>query len=251
MHWLTGCLIIAKRDLIRFWRQKSHLVGSVVRPVIWLFLLGTGLRGGGFIHLPDGLNIQQYIFPGMVAMNILFAGIQSGTSIIWDREFGFLKEILVAPVSRTAIALGKAFSGSVVAVVQGIMVLLMFPLVGVKITVWQILLTLAAMFLVALAVTSIGILIAVRMSSFEGFGTINNFLVMPLFFLSGAMFPVDRVPLWLKSLMMLNPLTYGVDLLRGTVLRLPGHFWLDLAVLTGFGAAVLSFSVYQFNQEGK
>jgi ABC-2 type transport system permease protein len=213
-------MIIAKRDLLRTLRQRSQLYGSIVRPIIWLFLLGAGLRGAGFQNLPQGLNVQQYIFPGMIAMNILFAGIQSGTSIIWDREFGFLKEILVAPVSRTS-------------------------------SIVQILLTLAAMFILSLAVTAIGILIAVRMTSFEGFGTINNFLVMPIFFLSGAMYPLDRAPQWLRLITSFNPLTYGVNLLRGTVLGLPANYGLDIAVIIGFSALILSIAVYLFHQEGK
>jgi ABC-2 type transport system permease protein len=248
---LMDSLIIAKRDILRTLRQRSQLYGSIVRPVIWLFLLGTGLRGAGFQNLPLGLNVQQFIFPGMIAMNILFAGVQSGTSIIWDREFGFLKEILVAPVSRTSIAFGKTLSGSLVASFQGLVVMALFPLLGLKITIIQLLLTLAAMFIVALSVTAIGILIAVRMTSFEGFGTINNFLVMPLFFLSGAMFPLDRAPQWLRLITSFNPLTYGVNLLRGTVLGLPATYWLDIAVITGFSALILSIAVYLFHQEGK
>jgi ABC-2 type transport system permease protein len=250
MTAIMDSLIIAKRDIIRTLRQKSQLYGSVVRPVIWLFLLGTGLRGS-LAHLPQGINMQQFIFPGMIAMNILFAGVMAGTTIIWDREFGFLKEILVAPVSRTSIAFGKALSGSTVATFQGLIVLVMFPLLKVHLSISQIFFTLLAMFTVALAVTSIGILLAAKMTSFEGFGTINNFIVMPLFFLSGAMYPLDRIPAWLRFLTRINPLTYGVDLLRGIVLHYKSNYGLDVAVLLLFAGSVLSVAVYLFNQEGK
>lgn len=250
MQLLHDLAIIAKRDLIRTFRHKVQIYGSVVRPVIWLFLLGTGLRGG-YTQLPSGVNLQQFIFPGMIAMNILFGGIQSGTSIIWDREFGFLKEIMVAPVSRMAIALGKTLGGSVIAWLQGLIVLSFFPLLGLSLSLAQLLLTLAAMFLVAFAVTAIGILLAVRMTTFEGFGTIDNFLVMPMFFLSGAMYPTDRIPEWLKCLVGLNPLSYGVNLLRGIILQYEANFGLDIAVLTLFTLSVLSGAVYLFNREGR
>lgn len=250
MKLLHDLAIIAKRDLIRTFRHKVQIYGSIVRPVIWLFLLGTGLRGG-YTQLPSGVNLQQFIFPGMIAMNILFGGIQSGTSIIWDREFGFLKEIMVAPVSRMAIALGKTLGGSVIAWLQGLIVLAFFPVLSLSLSLIQLLLTLAAMFLVAFAVTAIGILLAVRMTTFEGFGTINNFLVMPMFFLSGAMYPTDRIPEWLKCLVSLNPLSYGVNLLRGIILQYRANFGMDIAVLTLFTLLVLSGAIYLFNREGR
>lgn len=250
MKLIHDLLIIAKRDLIRTFRHKVQIYGSIARPVIWLFLLGTGLRGG-YSQLPSGVNLQQFIFPGMIAMNILFGGIQSGTSIIWDREFGFLKEIMVAPVSRMAIAFGKTLSGSVIAWLQGLIVLAFFFILGLSLSLFQLIQTLAAMFLVALAVTAIGILLAVRMTTFEGFGTINNFLVMPMFFLSGAMYSTDRIPEWLKYLVGLNPLSYGVNLLRGIVLKYEANFGLDIAVLTLFTLSILSGAIYLFNREGR
>lgn len=249
MRGISDSITIAARDIIRSFRQKSHLLTSVVRPVIWLFLLGNGLRGS--FQAPEGFNYIQYIFPGMLAMNILFASIMSGTSIIWDREFGFLKEVMVAPVSRLSIVFGKTLSGSITAAIEGTIVLILFPLVGLKLSVGQILLTLAAMFLVALAMTSIGILIAAKMTSIEGFGTINNFIIMPMFFLSGAMYPIERVPEWLRPVIMVNPMTYSVDLLRGIVLNIRANILLDIAVISAFGAVILAMATLIFIHERK
>jgi ABC-2 type transport system permease protein len=247
---LADSLTIVHRDVIRTFRQKSQLYGSIARPLIWLFLLGNGLRGS-FTALPGGFNYVQYIFPGMLAMNVLFASIMAGTSIIWDREFGFLKEILVAPVSRLSIVMGKTVSGSVTALIQGTIVLAFFPLLGLKLSPPQIGLTILAMWLMALAICSLGVLIASRMTSFEGFGTVNNFVVMPLFFLSGAMYPLQNLPHWLKLLVHANPVTYGVNLLRGVILGLPGDHLLSIVVITAFTMLVSAVSVLLFTLEGK
>lgn len=250
MNWLTDSLIIAERDIIRTLRQKNQLYGAIARPVIWLFLLGTGLRNG-FTGLPLGINLQQYAFPGIIAMNILFSGVMSGASIIWDREFGFLKEIKVAPVSRTAIICGKVLSGSIVATFQGLIVLILFPFLNLDLSAGQIILTVIAAVVLAIAATSLGVMLAARISSIEGFGTINNFLVMPLFFLSGALYPTTNIPEWLKYLTYFNPFTYGVDLLRGIVLNLNSYYLFDLAELILFIAVILIIAVHFFYQEEK
>jgi ABC-2 type transport system permease protein len=250
MRLLKDSLVIAERDIIRSFRQNSQLYSSIVRPLIWLFLLGNGLRGS-FSGMPGGYNYMQYIFPGMLAMNILFAAMQSGTSIIWDREFGFLKEILVAPVYRISIVFGKILSGSVVATAQGLIVLALFPFLGLRLSILQIILTIAGMFFISIAVCSIGVLIATRMRSFEGFGTINNFIVMPLFFLSGAMYPIKNIPAWLKALVSLNPVTYGVNILRGIILKIPENYLLSIAVLFSFAAVFIAASAYLFSFEGR
>ena len=184
-------------------------------------------------------------------MNILFASIMSGTTIIWDREFGFLKEIMVAPMSRTSIVFGKTLSGSIIATIQGIIVLAFFPLVGLHLSFIQIILAILGMFIVAISITSLGIMIASKMTSFEGFGTINNFLVMPLFFLSGAMYPTDKVPAWLKPLIYINPVTYSVNLLRGIVLKTETNYLADIGVIIIFALIVLSITVYIFVKDRK
>jgi ABC-2 type transport system permease protein len=246
MDWST-IYIIWLRDLIRYVRQRSRLYSSIARPILWLFILGSGLRPSfGAIQ---GFNYTQFIFPGIIAMALIFTAIQSAISVIWDREFGFLKEILVAPVPRTAVALGKAFAGSTLSVIQGTLILIFAPLVRIPIAWYTILLLIPAMFLISFALVGIGIIIASRMTSFEGFGTIMNFLVMPMFFLSGAMFPVSGLPSWLKVIVYINPLTYGVDLLRNIVLGISTFpVFLNCGILLVFGVAVIFFAVLFFNR---
>src|SRR5262249_37265051 len=157
------------------------------------------------------LDYAQFIFPGVIAMAIIFAALQSAISIIWDREFGFLKAVLVAPVPRATVPLGKALGGGTVATLQGVVVLPLVLLVGIHLTPPGTLLALGFMFLTALGVTGLGIVIAARMTDFEGFGIVQNFLAMPLYLLSGAMFPVTGAPEWLQLVVLLNPFSYGVD----------------------------------------
>jgi ABC-2 type transport system permease protein len=246
MDWST-IYMIWLRDLIRYVRQRSRLYSSIARPILWLFILGSGLRPSfGAIQ---GYNYTQFIFPGIISMALIFTAIQSAISIIWDREFGFLKEILVAPVPRTAIAVGKALAGSTLSVIQGKLILIFAPLVKIPIAWHNILVLIPAMFLISFALVGIGIIIASRMTSFEGFGTIMNFLIMPMFFLSGAVFPVTGLPEWLKIVVYLNPLTYGVDLLRKIVLGISTFsIALDCSILVIFGIAVIFFAVLFFNR---
>jgi len=246
VDWST-IYMIWLRDLIRYVRQRSRLYSSIARPILWLFILGSGLRPS--FGAVQGYDYTQFIFPGIIAMALIFTAIQSAISIIWDREFGFLKEILVAPVPRTAVALGKAFAGSTLSVIQGTLILVFAPFVRVPIIWYNILLLIPAMFLISFALVGIGIIIASRMTSFEGFGTIMNFLVMPMFFLSGAMFPVSGLPAWLKLVVYINPLTYGVDLLRNIVLGISTFpAALDCGILFLFGVGVIFFAVLFFNR---
>ncbi|RPJ09107.1 MAG: ABC transporter [Spirochaetaceae bacterium] len=245
-------LTIAHRELIRGVRERSRLLGSLVRPFIWLFLLGTGLRAVAGGALPPGVeNYQHYIFPGMIVMNILFSSIMAGTSVIWDREFGFLKEILVAPVSRTSIALGKTIGGASMAVFHSAITFVFIPFLGIPVDWMKLLLVLPCMYLVAFAVTSLGMLIACRMRSFEGFGIMNNFVIMPMFFLSGAMYSVAAAPDWLKVIIGINPVNYGVDLVRSVFLGIaPSHpLWLDITVLAGFALALQAVVIVLFRKE--
>jgi ABC-2 type transport system permease protein len=249
MHTPADILTIAEREVIRGFRERSRLFGSLARPFVWLFLLGTGLRASLATGL--GLDYTVFIFPGMIVMNILFASIVAGISIIWDREFGFLKEILVAPVSRTAIALGKTLGGAAMAVIQGALVLLFSPVLSVPADPLRLLLTLPCMCLTAFAVTSLGMLIAVRMRSFEGFGVMNNFVVMPMFFLSGAMYSIAQAPGWLKVIIMLNPVNYAVDLVRSVFLGIPSQngYLADILFLTAFALVLQGVTIFFFHRE--
>jgi len=241
-----GIYILWLRDLKRYWYDKPRIVASFGQPLLFLFVLGTALsptfRG------PAGVNFSEFIYPGIITMMVLFTSIFSAISIVWDREFGFLKEVLVAPVSRWAIVVGKALGGATVAMFQGSLMLLLAPLVGIRISPLVLPQLLAAMFLVALAMTSLGILIAARIKEMEGFQMIVNFIIMPIFFLSGALFPMNNLPGWLTSLTLLDPLTYGVDLLRGIIINVHNFaFIIDLAVILGFTLAMLLISVLEFN----
>jgi ABC-2 type transport system permease protein len=235
------------RDLIRHFRDKSRLLGSISRPILWLLIMGSGLRGSFSLH---GVSYIHFIFPGIIVMNLIFAAMQSTITIIWDREFGFLKEILVAPISRTSIVLGKTLSGSTIAFLEGMFVLVFAPFIQVNISLVSLLLLLPTMFFIAFACTALGLTIAARMTSFEGFGVISNFVIMPMFFLSGAMFPLNNLPVLINYFTLINPMTYGVDLLRSITLGIRNFpVVMDIAFLGGFALLMLSISVYEFNKK--
>jgi len=198
-----------------------------------------------------GQDYVLFIYPGILGMSVLFTSIFSAISIVWDREFGFLKEIMVAPISRSAIVFGKALGGSTVALVQAAIILLLAPLVGLKLSFFVIIAVFLLLLLIAFTLTSLGIALAARMETMEGFQMVVNFLIMPLFLLSGAMFPLAKLPFWLHFFTRLDPLTYGVDSLRGLILGpqlAVNPLLLNLAVLTVFAAITISLAVYFFNK---
>ncbi len=220
---------IWKRDLIVDWRDRGQLIGSLVRSVLWLVVLGLGLRAA--FRSVGGVTFSQYIFAGIIGMTLLFAGVQSAISIVWEREFGFLRELLVAPIPRTSITTAKILSGATWALFQGIIVLALAPVVGVSLTLLNVIEALAVMALMAVMMTSIGIVIASRIKSFQGFGVIVNVILMPMFFLSTAIFPLPWLPAWLANIMMFNPLTYAVDALRTVTIGLYDFpLWFDLGL---------------------
>jgi ABC-2 type transport system permease protein len=235
------------RDTIRYFREKSQLYGSIVRPLLWLFILGMGLRGS---FQPSGnVTYTQFIFPGIVAMAVIFTSIQSAITIIWDREFGFMKEILVAPVPRTSIIIGKCLSGTTLSLIQAGIVTLLSPLVHVRIHPLNIVPLILVISMASFALTGVGVLIASRMTSFQGFGTIMNFVIMPMWFLSGSMFPPKGLPRVLDVMVRINPLTYGVDLMRRLVLDV-GYYspLFSLAYMTAFGLIMVALAVLAFNR---
>jgi ABC-2 type transport system permease protein len=239
------------RDMKKFWRERSRLWGGVARPILWLLILGSGLRGTVNAESLNGAaDYQQYIFPGVIGLTLIFSSLQSATSIIWDREFGFLKEVLAAPVSRLSIILGKSVGGASQATMQGIITLLFAPLIGLWLSPATILALIVMMFVVAFALTALGVVIASNMTSFEGFGTISNFVVMPMYFLSGAIYPTSNVPEWIKPLIAINPLSYGVDALRHiTVGAGTFSFAFDVGFLVVFAVILVTIAVPMFNRE--
>lgn len=228
---VNAIYVIVAREFKKFVREKSRLISTLVRPLIWLFLVGGGMSR--LITPQSGImtvSYLQFIFPGILGMTILFSSIFSSISIIWDKEFGFMKEILVAPVSRLSIVIGKALSGTVVSMIQAAIILILFPVLGLKLSILQILGTLTICLLLSFCISSLGIVIATFYESFESFSVIMNFIVMPMFFLSGAMYPVKVLPLILKVATKINPLTYGIDGLKHTILRRPEVYDFPLTV---------------------
>ena len=215
---LNAIYVVVARELIKFVRERSRLVSTLARPLIWLFLVGGGMSR--VVSPAMGVPYMQFIFPGIIGMTILFSSIFSSISIIWDKEFGFMKEMLAAPVSRFSIVVGKALSGTAVSTIQALLIVLLFPLLGLRLGLSQIILVLCISMLLAFCLSSLGILIASFYESFESFSVIMNFIVMPMFFLSGAMYPVKLLPHVLGIFTRINPLTYGIDALKYMVFPL-------------------------------
>ncbi|MDD5569352.1 MAG: ABC transporter permease [Candidatus Pacebacteria bacterium] len=208
--------ILWLRQVKKYFRSPSRIIGSLGQPLLFMLALGYGF-GSVFQQAGQG-NYLEFLVPGIVAMSILFTALFSGIEIIWDRQFGFLKETLVAPVSRFEIMIGRSLGGATVAVLQGAIVLLISLFFGFTIHNYSLLLlSLVFMFMVALLFTALGTAIASLLEDMQGFQLIMNFLVMPIFFLSGALFPLQGLPKAIDVITRINPLTYGVDGLRGTL----------------------------------
>jgi ABC-2 type transport system permease protein len=265
--WLRGVYIIWYRDILRFWRDRARIAASLAQPLLFLIVFGTGLGSalGGAGSAFGGASYVQFVFPGIVGMAILFSSIFGAMSILWDREFGFLKEVLVAPIDRSAVAVGKALGGATQAMIQGLILLVLAPLVGVSLTFESVFLLLVFLFVLAFALSSLGVAIGSRMRSIQGFQVVMNFLMMPMFFLSGALFPLSGLPDWLAVLTRLDLATYGIDPLRRIVLapQLPPGatdqigltifgqvlpIALEALVLIGFGFVMLRVAVVNFRR---
>lgn len=233
------------RELVRYRRDWSQIFGAVSRTLLWLVILGFGL--GATLKEIEGYTYAQYILPGVVTLNVLFASLQSAIALVWDRQVGLLREVLVSPAPMFSVALGKICGGATVAVIQGTIPLALAPVIGVRLGLVDLLLAWAIMFAMGMAITAIGVILACRMQTFEGFGSISNGIIQPLYFLSGAIFPlkgiiggvgfldipqslraelnrygiyaigggwVVELPTWLKALVYANPVSYMLDLLR-------------------------------------
>jgi len=258
-----GVYAIWLREVKRAIRDRGQLIGGVSRPLLWVIIMGIGLnpyfRGEiyGEVRFVVPYTYLQFIFPAVIALNILYTSVQSAVSTIWDREFGFLREILVSPLPRPTILLGKVLGGTTVALFHGSLVLVLARFADLSLSVTDIAQGLGLMFMLAFALTSLGVVIANRVRSFEGFGVFANAVILPLYFTSSSVFPLDpsltsaqaRIvyPDWLVTLVEINPLTYAVDSLRGAFIHFHqfdprlGPLVLVLAMALFFGIALRDF----------
>lgn len=240
--------ILCLRQLKRYVRSPARIVGSLGQPIVFLLALGFGL-GATFKRAGAG-NYFNFVTPGIVAMGIMFTAVFSGIEIIWDRQFGFLKETLVAPVSRLQIVLGRVLGGAIVAMCQGAAVFIVCLVFGFRFNSWALLpVAVIFMFLISLLFTSIGTAIGSVLQDMQGFPLVMNFLVMPLFFFSDALFPMSGLPKALEGALRLNPVTYGVDGLRGALgSGFAFNIATDLAVLLVLSSVLLSLGSYLFSK---
>lgn len=264
-HELRGLKVVWQRELIRFFEDRPRILSSLLQPLMFLFVLGTGLsslvsRGTG------GVSLRTFLFPGVLAMSTMFTAIFSAGSIVWDREFGFLREMLVAPVRRAAIVVGKCLGGATVAALQGLVVLCLAGLVGVPYRPTLLLALAGELLLLSFTLTAFGVMLAARMRNIQTFFALTQMFLMPMFFLSGALYPLSDLPAWLTLLTRVDPLTYVVDPMRRAVfgsLEVPagvrevlsgGVTWsgwtvpvgVELLLVAGFGLLFLLVGAAEF-----
>jgi len=208
--------VVWKRELVRFSRDRLRIITSLVQPFLFLFVLGTGLSriAAAGTH---GVNLRTFVYPGVLCMAVMFTAMFSAASLVWDREFGFLREMMVAPVARASLVLGKCLGGATVAAFQGVIVICLAGLVGVPYVASLMLEIFALQVLLAFAITAFGVMVAARISQVQSFMALMQMAIMPMFFLSGALFPVAGLPRWLEILNRIDPLTYAVDPMRRAV----------------------------------
>jgi ABC-2 type transport system permease protein len=263
---LRAIRAVWRRELIRFSRDRLRILTSLVQPFLFLFVLGTGLSTlvSSSTH---GVSFRTFIYPGVLCMAVMFTAMFSAASIVWDREFGFLREMMVAPVRRSSIVLGKCFGGATVAGFQGVIVMAIGPLVGVHYTLGLALEIFALQLLLAFSITAFGMMAAARVTQMQSFMALMQMAMMPMFFLSGALFPVNKLPAWLAVLNRIDPLTYAVDPMRRAVFAHldiaplarraldPGVTWwgwhvpglLEAAVVAILGLVMLAIAIAEFS----
>ena len=240
---------------MRFFRQKGRMLVTIARPLIWLLIVGAGFTN--IINLENqSASYMQFVVPGILGMTILFSSIFSTMSVVWDREFGFLREMLVAPVPRTAIVMGKLLSGTMLSLFQASLLLfLVAPFLGIEITIKGAVLMIFYMALLSFAITSLGLFIAAHLTSLEGFNVIMNFIVLPMFFLSGALYPISSMPQYVKYFTYINPMSYGVDSFRhvltvgGEKLGSELNLYIDIVFLLVFTLVMISFAAFSFERK--
>jgi ABC-2 type transport system permease protein len=263
---LRAIRIVWRRDLIRFANDRIRIVATLVQPLLFLFVLGSGLQqiSAAGTH---GVNLKTFIYPGVLCITVMFTAMFSAASIVWDREFGFLREMMVAPVRRSSIVIGKCFGGATVACSQGVIMILLAPLVHVPLSVELVVGILALQLLLAFSITAFGVMIAARIKQMQAFFGVMQMIVMPMFFISGALFPVAGLPAWLAVLNRIDPLTYAVDPMRRLVFSHisvspaarhaldPGVTWwgwhvpslLEAGVILALGLVMLGIAIWEFS----
>jgi ABC-2 type transport system permease protein len=254
---LHGVYIIWYRDILRFWRDRARMLTSMAMPILYLVIFGTGIAS--FLDRGEDFNYIAFIYPGIICMVVVLGSIMSGITVVFDREFGFLKEVLVAPISRTAVAVGKAMGGATIASAQGLIMLVFIPFADVEMSVASGFILVGLMIVLALSLTSMGLFIASRIRSMEAFQAVMQLLMFPLIFISPVMFPVETLPGWLATIVKLNPVSYGVDAIRQAVMgveesapfgiELFGYrmsIALDVAVVAAFGIIMLMLAIRSF-----
>jgi daunorubicin resistance ABC transporter membrane protein len=265
---LRAISIVWRRELIRFRSDRLRAVTSLVQPVLFLLVLGTGLSSLAGRGLPSGIDFKTFIYPGVLAMSVLFTAIFAAASIVWDREFGFLREMLVAPVSRSALVIGKCLGGATVATFQGLMILVLAGVAHVPYDLGLFLTLIGELLLLSFTLTAFGVMMAARIKQIQAFMALTQMLVMPLFFLSGALYPLNGLPAWLTVLTRVDPLTYIVSPMRHAVFShlnipplalhtiAPGVTWngwevpvgLSLGIVALMGAVLLGIAIVEFRR---
>jgi len=250
--------VIAYRELVRFVADRPRMFSSFSMPLIFLLIFGAGF-GRLIGQMMPGVDYIQFMYPGILAMTVLMTSIMSGISIVWDREFGFLKEVLVSPLSRSGVLAGKAIGAAIIAMVQGAIMLVLAPIVNVPITLGKVLALLPLLLILSLSLSGLGLLIGARMRSQQGFQIVMQLVIFPMMFLSGIFFPVSGVATWLEVLSKLNPVTYGIDAIRQVFLGTEvagvtvfGHTMgiVDSAIVVAMvGAVLLTAAIWAFNRQ--
>lgn len=253
MNEVNGIIAIWYREFKVFLREKSRIVASVVNPILWLLIFGGGLGSNVSI---TGINYQTFIYPGILIQAVLFSSIFFGVYIVWDRKIDFLKEVLVAPISRTSIFIGKIIGGATDALIQSLILLLIGIIFGklgiipgLKFGLIAFFISLIILLITTTSMVSVGLIIGSRMESPEGFQLITSFLLFPIFFLSGALFPINKLPAWLAPFTFLDPLTYSVDALRNVILGTSQfHLAFDFGIIIIFSIAIIIVGTYAFEK---
>jgi ABC-2 type transport system permease protein len=267
-HDMRAASIVWRRELIRFRTDRLRAITALIQPVLFLFVLGTGLGALAGHSLPPGVSFKTFIFPGVLAMSVLFTAIFSAASIVWDREYGFLREILVAPVSRASIVVGKCLGGATIATLQGIIFLALAGFADVPYNPVLIITLIGELLLLSFTLTAFGVMMAARIKQFQAFMALTQMLVLPLFFLSGALYPLAGLPAWLSVLTRIDPLTYVVGPMRHAVFShlnippvylehlSPGITWLgwpvpvalSLGLVAVMGLGMMAIAIAEFRK---